>query len=125
MSWNLFLDDLRDPSYVNDGREYVIARTAAEAVDLVLKKGFPSHISFDHDLGWDLLTPDSETGIIVDMGRPAKSGYDFVQWIVNADMDGHIHIPEDFTYYVHSANPVGKANIEGLLESYFRSKRSS
>ena len=29
-----------------------------------------------------------------------------------------------FTYYVHSQNPVGKSNIEGLLVNYLRHKNS-
>ena len=124
MSWNLFLDDIRDPSYADDGREYVLARSWVDAVTLIHEKGCPSHISFDHDLGWDLLMPDKETGIIIDMGRPAKTGYDLAMWIVERDLDGQILIPEDFTFFVHSSNPVGKANIEGLLTSYFRSKNS-
>lgn len=50
-------------------------------------------ISFDHDLGEN------------------KSGYDVAKYIV----ENHIPIKE---YKVHSANPVGRFNIEQLLNHY-------
>ena len=31
-------------------------------------------------------------------------------------------IPKNFTYDVHSANPVGKKNIVGLLDNYLEKK---
>jgi hypothetical protein len=33
-------------------------------------------------------------------------------------MDCTHRIPDDFQFYVHSRNPVGRANIEGLLNNY-------
>ena len=51
------------------------------------------YISFDHDLGEE------------------KSGYDIAKFIV----ENHIPIKE---YKVHSANPVGRFNIEQLLNHY-------
>lgn len=29
---------------------------------------------------------------------------------------------DDFDYYVHSQNPIGKANIEGLINGYLKAK---
>jgi hypothetical protein len=118
MSWNLFLDDIRDPSYVDDGREYVLARSYLAAQQLVVVMGMPTHVSFDHDLGWDYLDPDPQTGLILDLGKVEKSGYDLAKWIIECDLDGTLRLPDDFTFYVHSSNPVGKANIEGLLSAY-------
>jgi hypothetical protein len=49
MSYKMFIDDERFP--VSD--DWVIVRSSQEAIDTVLAKGFPSYISFDHDLGGD------------------------------------------------------------------------
>lgn len=32
--------------------------------------------------------------------------------------------PADFAFFVHSQNPVGKANIEGLLNNYLEFKKN-
>lgn len=108
MTWNLFLDDERFPP--NDGREWVIARTCADATLEVLHRGFPSYISFDHDLG-----------------ENQKTGHDFAKVLVENDIiSGKKETREmykfskDFSFYVHSQNPIGKANIEGLLNGYLK-----
>jgi len=101
-NWKLYIDDIREPK--TEG--FTVARTMEEAVDLIHKNGMPSYISFDHDLGID------ENGALL------PTGYDFAKWIVKADMDGSIIIPENFTFQVHSDNPPGKANIESLMENY-------
>ena len=110
MTWNLFLDDERFPP--NDGREWVIARTYDDAMCEVLNRGFPSYISFDHDLGHNTYT-----------------GYDFVKQLVendiisgNKESRAAYKFASDFSYYVHSQNPIGKANIEGLLDGYLKHK---
>lgn len=105
MKWSLYLDDLRTPS---TKIEWVIARSFEEARKLVLERGAPTVISFDHDLGDGV--PD---------------GYDFAKWIVESDLDGLIKLPEDFRYNVHSANPPGAANIESLMASYLRHKKAN
>ena len=110
MTYKLFLDDIRELTWVYPGAnasEWVVCRNFDDAVNTVLTRGFPSYVSFDHDLG------DHDT----------QTGHDFAQWLVNRDLDKNV-MPDDFAYTVHSANPVGAANIKGLLDSYlrFRSK---
>lgn len=106
--WNLFLDDIRDVSYVkNDGRIYMLARNVSEAKQLILTQGVPAHISFDHDLG------SNSSGEIL------PSGYDLAKWMIDRSFDSvEYNIPESFSWSVHSSNPVGKVNINGLLKSY-------
>lgn len=111
MTWSLFLDDIRDPSYVGDGCDYFLARTFDQAIKLCEEKGMPSHISFDHDLG------DFVNGVEL-------TGYDFAKWLVEQDLDGLRPLPEDFTWYVHSSNPVGKKNIDHRLSSYLEYKKT-
>ena len=109
MSWLLFLDDLRNPSYVTEcvktQNSMTIARSSYEAIALMQKEGIPSFIYFDHDLGGD------DTAMKV------------VNWIIEEDLNKNC-IPSDFRFYVHSANPVGKANIEGKLEQYLQFKEN-
>lgn len=109
MTWNLFIDDERDPP--NDGREWVVARDQFNALMEIFVRGMPKYISFDHDLGENKYT-----------------GYDIVKEIVEIDMnnsDSKYNFSENFDFYVHSQNPVGKANIEGLLNGYFKAKERS
>ena len=103
---NLFLDDIRNPP---EGREWTIARNYDEALAYAQVHGCPSYISFDHDLG----EADAETG------------YNFAQWLVEQDLENPGFIPEDFSFYVHSANPVGAENIRSLLNSYLKFRQNS
>jgi hypothetical protein len=77
-----------------------------EAQDVISDLGWPLWISFDHDLGDNVPT-----------------GYDLARWLVEQDLDGN-QMPDQFEYRVHSANPVGAANIQGLLDGYLRHKRT-
>jgi hypothetical protein len=101
---NIFLDDLRNSDYVGNTSLHTI-RTSQEAINYVKAHGCPQFISFDHDLG------DDDTAM------------KFVKWLVDYDMDNNRQIiPSDFEFYVHSANPVGKANIESYLNSYLKQR---
>ncbi|MDD3595888.1 cyclic-phosphate processing receiver domain-containing protein [Sulfuricurvum sp.] len=108
MQWKLYLDDIRTPK----DSTFVISRTVKDAQNLVLTCGVPMYISFDHDLGMD------------DERKVLPSGYDFTKWLVDMDMDGIICIPKDFTFTVHSANPIGAENIRVYLDNYLASKYS-
>ena len=116
MTWNLFLDDERTPDHVTwapwdvrmkyHNEQWVICRNRADVVLTIMSRGMPSYISFDHDLGQD-----------------EPTGHDIAKLIVDWDMnDRYYSLPEDFSFYVHSQNPIGKANIEGLLNNYLKVK---
>lgn len=102
--WKLYLDDVRKRP-----EGYVLARSYAEATELVIKMGCPKEISFDHDLG------------LFDDGTE-KNGYDFAKWLVDQDLDGKILLHPEFTYKVHSSNPKGRENIQGILDGYLKFK---
>lgn len=106
MTYKMYIDDIRTPKV--DG--YVLVRSTKEAIEYIRKNGYPSFVSFDHDLGMD------DDGV-----HELPSGYDFAKWLCDED-----HFVENFMqafdYFVHSANPVGKANIEGYLENYMSFK---
>lgn len=107
--YSLFIDDERYPPK-NDGRNWVIARDWEDVMMCFRIHGMPEYISFDHDLGED-----------------TQTGYDIAKFIVELDMggDSDFAMPENFDYYVHSQNPVGKENIEKYLENYKKYKISS
>lgn len=102
MAWKLFLDDERSPP----DDTFEVARSYSDVQTLVEELGMPSYVSFDHDLGEE------------------KTGYDVAKWLVYSLMTTHSSSLM-FSYYVHSQNPVGKANIEKYLESYCRHERNS
>lgn len=102
----LYLDDIR--SLPNNS--YILARSYDEAVNYVKQNSIPNFISFDHDLGVD------------EKDNLLSTGYDFTKWLVEMDMDNIHSFPDDFSFNVHSANPVGKQNIETYLNNYLKIK---
>lgn len=98
----LYIDDIRTPKTDN----WEIVRTSQEAIIFMAENGCSNYISFDHDLGGD------DTSMKV------------VHWMIEKDLEEGNFIPDNFEFNVHSANPVGVKNIEGLLNNYlqFRNK---
>lgn len=88
----LYLDDLRSAP-----EEFVLVKNYEEFIAFILQNGLPDFISFDHDLGEE------------------KSDYDCAKWLVEMCMNRKVPLPD---FAVHSQNPVGKENIEGLLNNF-------
>lgn len=113
MSFNLFIDDIRDPHYreclqsgVDPNLDWVIARTSEEAKAAVLEYGMmPDRLALDHDLGY-------VEGIGID--EVPK----FLHWLANEFWDGQAKIP---TYTIHSANSTGRLNMYSFMESWKKS----
>lgn len=95
MTYKLFIDDEREPANC----EFVVARSSAEAINVLSKRGMPSEIAFDHDLGG------------------ADTAMPVVHWLADQLMDGALQFPPGFAYSVHSQNPVGARNVCGLLDA--------
>lgn len=115
----LWLDDVRNPNqyvwiaeYMPEYRKFedeiVWVKDYLEFVNYITTNGLPDEIFFDHDLG------DSEQA----------TGYDAAKWLVNYCMDNDLDLPE---WHVQSANPVGKGNINGILNNYknFKEQKES
>jgi hypothetical protein len=106
MTYNLFIDDERDPHEVTwvgssayQSGDWVIARSATEVEQILAALGLPKLISFDHDLGDGL------------------SGYDIAKHIGDLLLqDCHSVLPR---IYIHSKNPVGAENIRCYMEAIF------
>ena len=111
------MDDLRYPIdayhytkqdiFLRD--DWEIARNYHQFVSSILEEGLPEFISFDHDLAdEDYLESDFHE-------IPEKTGYECAKWLINYCMDHNAELPKFFS---HSMNPVGKENIESLLNNY-------
>lgn len=113
----LFLDDIRYPieayHYTKQDiflrKDWHIVRNYEQFVNRILEKGLPEMISFDHDLADEhYLEPNSQEFV-------EKTGYDCTKWLVEYCMDNYLDLPK---FYSHSMNPVGKENIEELLNNF-------
>jgi hypothetical protein len=123
MIYNLFLDDERKPKdvtwvelpFVN----WIIARDYDNFVRIITQYELPVNISFDHDLAdehyRDVI---SGKGYINYDKHEEKTGYHCAKWLVEYCMDKKLPLP---TCYIHTMNPIGKQNIQSLLDSYRKS----
>ena len=116
----LWLDDIRDPytekfsvevlylkeEYLNIDTSALYqekckvrwVKTQKEFENYINENGLPDLISFDNDLG---------------IGN--GEGYDCAKWLVEYCMNNELQLPK---WFVHSANPVAKENIENLLINF-------
>lgn len=99
--YKLYLDDERFPK----SSGWKIVRSYEEFISTVKERGVPSCISFDHDLG-----------------EGSLSGHECVKWLIHYGIENDIPV-EEIEINVHSANPVGKENIEKLFDSFVRFKK--
>lgn len=132
----LFLDDERIPSDVtwinigvgksyheSWGAPWAIVRSCDAAIEWVLENGFPDVISFDHDLGYEEWNTDITGIVVVTSAKEEKSGLDFAKWLIEYDLDTNT-MPPNFKFTVHSMNPIGKQNIQQLLDKYIHYKET-
>ena len=110
MSYNLFLDDERQPNkFLNDTRAWVVVRTHAQFVECIRVNGLPKFISFDHDLA------DEHYVQSVNYDKfKEKTGYHCATWLVEYCMRTNQPLPD---WQVHSMNPVGRMNINLVLNA--------
>lgn len=118
----LYLDDTRTPKEGN----WEVVRGYDEFVAHIRLNGLENYevISLDHDLGesameeyYNNAKPNFEINYknIVE-----KTGMDCARWLVAESMTKGIPLPQ---IYVHSANPIGSANIIGYVNNYLKNQR--
>lgn len=114
----LFLDDVRFPKDVKwvdlpsiDPYSWTIVRNYNEFCDIILLKGLPEYVTFDHDLA------DEHYGNSDPSKYTEKTGYDCAKWLVEYCRINNIKFPN---YLVHSLNPIGTENIYKYIENYKR-----
>ncbi len=98
MTYRLYLDE-RTPKTDHD---WVVVRSYDEFVAHVRDHGAPNYVSFDHDLGED-----------------SQSGYEAAKWLIDYCIELGI-APDEIEMNAHTANPVGRDNIEAVFASWHR-----
>jgi hypothetical protein len=124
----LWLDDIRNPfednwlvfNPIEDPSFRVIwVKSYYEFVEWITNNGLPDAICFDHDLGLDEVHINktmSKNGLKKFRKSPEyKSGHDCAKWLVDYCLDNNKSLP---LWNIQSANPVGKDNINGILNSF-------
>jgi hypothetical protein len=114
----LYLDDIRTPQ--TEGWE--IVRSYDEFVRWIETNGLPDVVSFDHDLSTEHygLIGQMNSDILdwreyYDKGDREYTGYDCAKWMCEYCWNSGLPIPN---WNVHSANTVGKENIQFLIRGY-------
>lgn len=125
MSFNLFLDDVRDSKCLGDNRVWVTVRGYQDFVNMITNDGLPQLISFDHDLSWEQYPKNDDSGIIDyndERYVKAKTGYHCAAWLIDYCQKKNLPLPQ---WQVHSMNPIGRINIAQLLNNYGKSNNST
>ena len=118
----IYLDDVRTP--LED--TWVVARDYDQFVNSVTQYGIENIelISLDHDLGDTAMVEyynNVKDNYKLDYDKiREKTGYDCCKFLVNLSIDTDIPLP---LVYVHSANPIGSANMMGYINNYLMNCR--
>ena len=119
----LYLDDVRIPT---EG-DWEVVRNYDEFVAHIKLNGLENYevISLDHDLGESAMQEyytNTKPNFELDYNRiEEKTGMDCTRFLVAEAMNKKIPLP---TIYVHSANPIGSANMMGYINNYFKNCKS-
>jgi len=118
----IYLDDVRTP--LQD--DWVVVRNYDEFVSKIRLVGLDNIevISLDHDLGDSAMVEyynNVKDNYQLDYTNiTEKTGYDCCKFLVSESMSKNIPLPQ---IYVHSANPIGSANMMGYINNYFMNCR--
>lgn len=120
----LYLDDVRTPI----GDDWIVVRNYDEFVSTIKFNGLENFdvISLDHDLGEQSMIEyytNVKNNYILDYNNivDEKTGYDCCKFLVSESMSKNIPLPQ---IYIHSANPIGSANMMGYINNYFKNCKS-
>ena len=118
----LYLDDVRTPT---DDR-WKVVRSYDELVAHIKMNGLEKYetISLDHDLGDTAMNEyynNVHPNYTLDYNNiTEKTGLDCSKFLVAESMTKGIPLP---AIYIHSANPIGSANMMGYINNYFMNCR--
>jgi hypothetical protein len=143
----IYLDDVRTPispnnEWVDGIQEWTVVRSYKEFIEKVNEIGLNNIelISLDHDLGdtamneyYNNVSPNYKLDY---ENIEEKTGYDAAKWLVNLfyslnedrinmsrsekKRDKNFYFPK---VLVHSANPIGSANIMGYINNFLKNER--
>ena len=115
----LYLDDVRTPN----ATDWIIARNYDEFVAAVKLHSLSNFevISLDHDLGEGAMIEyytNVKNNYMLDYNNiEEKTGMDCCRYLVAESMNEKIPLPQ---IYIHSANPIGSANMMGYINNYLK-----
>ena len=118
----LYLDDVRTPK----DADWQVVRSYDEFVAHIRLHGLENYdlMSLDHDLGDTAMSEyynNVHPNYTLDYNNiTEKTGLDCAKFLVAESMTKGIPLP---AIYVHSANPIGSANIMGYINNYFMNCR--
>jgi hypothetical protein len=122
MKFKIYLDDERIP---ND-KDWLIVKNYGQFIKKISDVGLENIdvISFDHDLG-DTAVEEYfrnviKKGILDYDNIEERTGYDAAKWLVGYYMDNYTNSTHFPQVYVHSANPVGAANIVNYINGFLK-----
>jgi hypothetical protein len=118
----------KDPNnaWVDGIPQWEVVRSYDEFVAHIQKNGLENYevISLDHDLGDTAMNEfynNVHPNYTLDYNNiTEKTGLDCAKWLVAESMKTGIPLP---AVYVHSANPIGSANIMGYVNNYLMNCR--
>jgi hypothetical protein len=119
----LYLDDIRTPV----DEDWIVVRNYDEFVAQIKLHGLGNFevISLDHDLGEGAMMEyytNVKNNYILDYNNISeRTGMDCCRYLVAESMNERIPLPQ---IYIHSANPIGSANMMGYINNYFKNCRS-
>lgn len=131
MSTLLWLDDVRDPfdKKINwlvfspiptdELTEVVWVKSYGKFIEFITDNGVPDAICFDHDLAdcHYAIAQDWEAYYNKEKDFKEYTGYDCAKWLIDYCMKYKCPLPK---WNSQSANPIGKDNINGLLNNYLK-----
>ncbi len=118
----IYLDDVRTPI----DPTWKVVRNYHEFIDAIEELGLDSidRISLDHDLGEEAMTEyykNVSPNYRLDYNNiNEKTGMDCVKWLIDYCLDTGHSLPH---VTVHSANPIGSANMMGYINNYLMNMR--
>ncbi len=119
----LYLDDVRTPL----ASDWVIVRNYEHFVSTIRLYGLENFdvISLDHDLGDESMIEyytNVKNNYVLNYDNIVgeKTGYDCCKFLVAESMTKNIPLPQ---IYIHSANPIGSANMMGYINNYLKNCR--
>jgi len=98
----LYLDDKQ--ATIDEG--WVQIGTFGEAKEFVIQNGVPRIISFGYGLGVD------------EENNELPNAYDFAKWLIAADMNGEVEIPQGFIFKTHEQDSEKAERIASVLRDY-------
>ena len=117
---HLYLDDVRKPT----DDSWQVVTNYNQFISHIRLNGLENYevISLDHDLGEEAMNEFYNNALpnykLNYDNINEKTGYDCAKWLVAESMTKKIPLPQ---IYVHSANPIGSANIMGYINNYLMS----